>query len=402
MYRQRWLTERLTQASRVSRVLVLTGARQTGKSTLLANEPMFSGYRQVTLDDMATLTQAEEAPETLVNMAPDMVIDEAQRAPKLMIAIKKTVDDNPERRFVLSGSANLLLMKRVSETLAGRATYHVLYPPTRSEWQGNGAPQWLLSMFDGRVPEEATTPMQTDLSSVLFTGFMPGIQGSSASDAAFFWEGYVRTYLERDLRELSEVASVVDFRRVMQLAAMRTGSLVSQSDIAKDSGVSQPTVWRYLNLLEVSHLYARLPSAPVTSLGAVTKTPKGYVVDSGLAAALSGYLSPGSLDETFMGHLLESAVFMALQVVSELWMAQLSFVRTREAPYREIDFIMERDRRRLAIEVKLSHRVSYTDARSIVWMMNEDSQCVGGVVIYGGTDIRLLADHIIAVPWSML
>lgn len=402
MYRQRWLTERLTQASRVSRVLVLTGARQTGKSTLLANEPMFSGYRQVTLDDMSTLTQAEEAPETLVNMAPDMVIDEAQRAPKLMIAIKKAVDDNPERRFVLSGSANLLLMKRVSETLAGRATYHVLYPPTWSEWQGNGVPQWLLSMFDRRVPEETTTSMQTDLSSILFTGFMPGIQGGSTSDAAFFWEGYVRTYLERDLRELSEVTSVVDFRRVMQLAAMRTGSLVSQSDIAKDSGVSQPTVWRYLNLLEVSHLYARLPSAPVTSLGAVTKTPKGYVVDSGLAAALGGYLSPGSLDETFMGHLLESAVFMALQVVSELWMAQLSFVRTREAPYREIDFIMERDRRRLAIEVKLSHSVSYTDARSLVWMMSEDSQCVGGVVIYGGTDVRLLADHIIAVPWSML
>jgi hypothetical protein len=363
---------------------------------------MFSGYRQVTLDDMASLTQAEEAPETLVNMAPDMVIDEAQRAPQLLIAIKKAVDDNPERRFVLSGSANLLLMKRVSETLAGRATYHVLYPPTWSEWQGNGMPQWLLAMFEGRVPEEATTSMQTELSSILFTGFMPGIQGGSASDAAFFWEGYVRTYLERDLRELSEVTSVVDFRRVMQLAAMRTGSLVSQSDIAKESGVSQPTVWRYLNLLEVSHLYARLPSAPVTSLGAVTKTPKGYVVDSGLAAALGGYLSPGSLDETFMGHLLESAVFMALQVVSELWMAQLSFVRTREAPYREIDFIMERDRRRLAIEVKLSHSVSYADARSIVWMISEDSQCVGGVVIYGGTDIRLLADHIIAVPWSML
>ncbi|MGB9667198.1 MAG: ATP-binding protein, partial [Candidatus Cryosericum sp.] len=322
--------------------------------------------------------------------------------PKLMIAVKKAVDDNPERRFVLSGSANLLLMKRVSETLAGRATYHVLYPPTWSEWQGNGVPQWLLAMFEGRVPDEARTSMKTELSSVLFAGFMPGIREGSASDAVFFWEGYVRTYLERDLRELSEVTSVVDFRRVMQLAAMRTGSLVSQSDIAKDSGVSQPTVWRYLNLLEISHLYARLPPAPVTSLGAVTKTPKGYVVDSGLATALGGYLSPGSLDETFMGHLLESAVFMALQVVAELWMAQLSFVRMREAPYREIDFIMERDRRRLAIEVKLSQHVSYADARSIVWMMGEDSQCVGGVVVYDGTDIQLLADHVIAVPWSML
>jgi len=382
---------------------VLTGARQTGKSTLLANESMFSGYRQVTLDDMATLTQAEEAPETLVNMAPNMIIDEAQRAPKLMIAVKKAVDDDPERRFVLSGSANLLLMKRVSETLAGRATYHVLYPPTWSEWQGNGVPRWLLAMFDGRVPiEESAVPAQTDLASTLYSGFMPGIQGGSAPDAAFFWEGYVRTYLERDLRELSEVSSVVDFRRVMRLAAMRTGSLVSQSDIAKDSGVSQSTVWRYLNLLEVSHLYSRLPSAPSTSLGAVTKTPKGYVVDSGLAAALGGYLSPGSLDETFMGHLLESAVFMALQAVSELWMAQLSFVRTREAPYREIDFVMERDRKRLAIEVKLSHSVSYTDARSIAWMMSEDSQCVGGVVVYGGTDVQLLAAHIVAVPWSML
>jgi predicted AAA+ superfamily ATPase len=363
---------------------------------------MFSGYRQVTLDQMATLTQAEEAPETLVNMAPNMLIDEAQRAPQLMIAVKKAVDDDPERRFVLSGSANLLLMKRVSETLAGRATYHVLYPPTWSEWQGNGVPQWLLAMFDGRVPIESSASVQTDLASTLYSGFMPGVQGGSASDAAYFWEGFVRTYLERDLRDLSEVASVVDFRRVMQLAAMRTGSLVSQSDIAKDSGVSQSTVWRYLNLLEVSHLYSRLPSAPVTTLGAVTKTPKGYVVDSGLAAALGGYLSPGSLGETFMGHLLESAVFMALQVVSELWMAQLSFVRTREAPFREIDFIMERDRKRLAIEVKLSHSVSYTDARSIVWMMSEDSQCVGGVVVYGGADVRLLADHVIAVPWTML
>jgi predicted AAA+ superfamily ATPase len=402
MYRKRWLTERLAQASRVSRVLVLTGARQTGKSTLLANEPMFKKYHNVTLDDMATLTQAEEAPETLVNMAPDMIIDEAQRAPKLMIAIKKAVDDHPDRHFVLSGSANLLLMKHVSETLAGRATYHVLYPPTWSEWQENSVPQWLLSMFDRRMPEQRTTAVQEDLASRLLTGFMPGVQGSSPSDAGLFWEGYVRTYLERDLRELSQVASVVDFRRIMQLAAMRTGSLVSQSDIAKDSGVSQSTVWRYLNLLEVFHLYARLPSAPVTSLQAVTKTPKGYIVDSGLAAALAGYQLPGSLDETFMGHLLESTVFMALQVVSELWRAQLSFFRTRESPYREIDFIMERDRRRLAIEVKLSHSVSYMDARSIAWLMQEDRQCVGGVVIYTGSEIRLLGASIVAVPWTML
>jgi predicted AAA+ superfamily ATPase len=379
MYRQRWLTERLSEASRVSRVLVLTGARQTGKSTLLANEPMFSRYRHVTLDDMGILTQAEEAPETLVNMAPNMVIDEAQKVPRLMVAIKKAVDDNAERRFVLSGSANLLLMKRVSESLAGRATYHVLYPPTWSEWQGNAVPQWLLAMFEGRLPPEGSAPAQTDLASTLFAGFMPDVQGNSPPDVRYFWEGYVRTYLERDLRDLSEVASVVDFRRVMQLAAMRTGSLVSQSDIAKESAVSQSTVWRYLNLLEVSHLYARLPSGPVTTLQA-----------------------PESLNETFMGHLLESAVFMALQVVSELWMAHLSFVRTREAPQREIDFIMERDRKRLAIEVKLGRSVSYTDARSIVWLMKEDSQCVGGVVIYTGKDVRLLADHIVAVPWTML
>ncbi|MCE5193409.1 DUF4143 domain-containing protein, partial [bacterium] len=366
------------------------------------NESIFSTYHHVTLDDMAVLAQAEEAPETLVNMAPDMVIDEAQRAPNLMIAVKKAVDDHPERRFVLSGSANLLLMKHISETLAGRATYHVLYPPTYSEWRGNGTPQWLLEMFSGRLPEPGTVPVPQDLSSILMTGFMPAIQGTSPSDAGYFWEGYIRTYLERDLRELSQVASVVDFRRIMQLAAMRTASLVSQSDIARDSGISQPTVWRYLNLLEVSHLYARLPPAPVTSAKAVTKTPKGYVADTGLAAALAGYQTPASLDETFMGHLLESAVFMALQVVSELWMAQLSFLRTSGPPHREIDFVMERDRKRLAIEVKLSHNVSYMDARSIAWLMHEDDQCVGGIVIYAGSDVRLLGDHIIAVPWTML
>ncbi|HWQ22362.1 MAG TPA: AAA family ATPase [Clostridia bacterium] len=402
MYRQRWLTERLAQAGRVSRVLVLTGARQTGKSTLLANEPMFSGYHHVTLDDMATLTQAEEEPELLVNMAPNMVIDEAQRAPKLMIAVKKAVDDHPERRFVLSGSANLLLMKHVSESLAGRATYHVLYPPTCSEWRGDAAPRWLLDMFSGRLPEAGTESAPQDLPSTLLTGFMPAIQGASPSDAAYFWEGYVRTYLERDLRELSQVASVVDFRRVMQLAAMRTASLVSQSDIAKDSGVSQPTVWRYLNLLEMSHLYGRLLPAPVTSLKAVTKTPKGYVADTGLAAALAGYQTTASLDETFTGHLLESAVFMALQAISELWMAHLSFFRSGDPPHREVDFVVERDRKRLAVEVKMSHNVSYADARTIAWLMHEDTQCVGGVVIYAGEDVRVLAQHIIAVPWTML
>lgn len=402
MYRARWLTERLAEASRVSRVLVLTGARQTGKSTLLANERMFADYRYVTLDDMSILAQAEEAPESLVNMAPNMVIDEAQRSPKLLIAIKKAVDDDPKRRFVVSGSTNLLLMKAVSESLAGRATYHVLYPPTWAEWQGRARPQWLRDMFEGKLPAEDSTPVGPELADILFTGFMPGVQGHDSSDAALFWEGYIRTYLERDLRQLSEVGSLVDFRRVMQLAAMRTGSLVSQTNIAEDSRVSQSTVNRYLNLLEVSCLYARLPAAPVTTVKALTQTPKGYVIDSGLAAALAGYLTPASMDETFTGHLMETTVFMALQTVSELWSARLSFARMRQYPFREVDFVMERDRRRIAVEVKLSNRVSYEDARNVVWLMGLDKQFAAGVVIYTGTEVRLLTDRVVAVPWTML
>lgn len=402
MYKRRWLTGRLADAGRISRVLVLTGARQTGKSTLLANEPMFHTYRHVTLDDMATMMQAEEAPASLVDMAHDMVIDEAQRAPGLMIAVKKAVDDDPGRRFVLSGSANLLLMKHVSESLAGRATYHVLYPPTWSEWHGGREPGWLLGMFDGQMPELHAATASPDPAGALFTGFMPGIQDGTVTDARFFWEGYIRTYLERDLRELSQVTSLVDFRRIMHLVALRTGSLVAQSDIARESGVSQPTIGRYLNLLEVSHLYARLPSSSVVSTQSVTRTPKGYIIDTGLAAALAGYQTPDALDQTFLGHLLENAVFMALQAVSELWSAGLSFFRMRGSPYREVDFLMERNHRRLAIEVKLASRVDYMDARSIAWLMQEDHQCVGGMVVYTGKEVLPLGGHIVAVPWTML
>ena len=108
------------------------------------------------------------------------------------------------------------------------------------------------------------------------------------------------------------------------------------------------------------------------------------------------------MDETFTGHLMETTVFMALQTVSELWSARLSFARMRQYPFREVDFVMERDRRRIAVEVKLSNRVSYEDARNAVWLMGLDKQFAAGVVIYTGTEVRLLTDRVVAVPWTML
>src|SRR5450756_377939 len=148
MYRPRWMTDRLKLSGNVFPALVLTGARQTGKSTLLSNEPMFADYLHVNLDDLTTMTQAHDDPQSFVNQADHMVIDEAQRVPDLFISVKKAVDDDRSRRFVLSGSANFLLLRQIHESLAGRAGYSVLRQPTWSEWRGANKPSWLLGLLN--------------------------------------------------------------------------------------------------------------------------------------------------------------------------------------------------------------------------------------------------------------
>jgi predicted AAA+ superfamily ATPase len=363
---------------------------------------MFANYLHANLDDLATMAQAHNDPQGFVNQADRMVIDEAQRVPDLFIAVKKAVDDDRSRRFVLSGSANFLLLRQIHESLAGRAGYSVLRQPTWSEWHGANKPSWLLELLGGTLPPEQDTLPTPDIRTVLFTGCLPGIRDSTPAEAALFWDSYVQTYIERDLPGISAVASMIDYRAVMHFIAITTGSLLDYSSVANNTHISASTVGRYAETLRTAHLLNLVPPAALSSTASVRRNWKSYLFDTGLICSLLGKKTPGSIDDTLAGHLFEALVCMSIQTLADLDSLSVWFVRTRRGPLHEVDFIVEGDRKKTAIEVKLNDHVTWSDAEHLRWYMDQDPACTAAAIIYTGTRVVHLARNIVAVPWTML
>jgi predicted AAA+ superfamily ATPase len=403
-YRKRWITPQLQDAITDHPVVILTGARQVGKSTLLLNAQPFRDWRFYTMDDLDVLRQADRDPEALWAGADRIVLDEVQKAPNLLPAVKMAVDKNPSRyRFILSGSANLLLMSQVSESLAGRAVYLILDPMTIGEAEEREIPNTLSWALSAEWPNEDVLPnAPPDPTSLLLRGLMPALLAFSSPQSWIrWWEGYVTTYLERDLRQVSQVDALLDFRRVMELAALRSGQLLNQSEIARDAGMSQPTVHRYLNILETTHLFERLPAYLASHTTRLLKSPKAYWNDSGLATFLSGYYDMESLQSAReYGAYFETMIYHHLRVLTRLMIpsGKLCFWRRRDGV--EVDFVVEHGRRVLGIEVKRAGKATFRDVAGLETFLDEHPRASGGLILYGGTEIRRMGDNILAVPWT--
>lgn len=225
-----------------------------------------------------------------------VTLDEVQRAPELLHAVKLAVDQRRQPgQLLLTGSANLHLMRRVSESLAGRASYLTLWPMTRREQHRLGrCGQWeeLLRARDAQWLDLLLTqpcPPEDWRALARRGGFpTPVLQLETDHDRAIWHEGYVSTYLERDLQKISSIAALPGFRRLMRAACLRLGQLVNQTELARDVEMPQPTVHRYLNLLETSYLLVRLPAYAVNRTKRLIKSPKLYWGDTGVAIHLAG------------------------------------------------------------------------------------------------------------------
>ncbi len=284
--------------------VVVTGARQTGKRTL-AKELTPSPRRYFSLDDLDVVDTARRDPEVLVAGSTPVTIDEVQREPQLLLEVKRAIDrDRRPGRFLLTGSANLLLMRQVSESLAGRASYLTLWPMTRREQRGLGSGgiwERLLETPDHHWPELiATQPREPeDWRSLARRGGLPtpALHLETHRQRTIWFDGYVRTYMERDLRDLSSMAGLPDFRRLMRAACLRLGQTVNQTALGRDVALPQSTVHRYLNLLETSHLLVRVPAYSANRTKRLIKSPKLYWNDTGAAMHLA------QLDEPVGAHL---------------------------------------------------------------------------------------------------
>lgn len=383
----------------------MTGARQVGKSTILTQEKPFLNWRYSSLDDFDILGKAEHEPTDLWGGADHIVIDEVQKSPSLLSAIKREVDKRQRKmRFVLSGSANLLLMQKVSESLAGHAVYFTLHPMTLGEIEETPS-ELLLRLFEGKFPSEGKVSGSSKAAvHWMLRGFMPPLLEMTSTDACIrWWEGYVATYLERDLRQMSQVDSLSDFKRVMEILALRSGSLLNQTEVSRDAKISQPTIHRYINLLEASCLLTRLPAFSRSRTKRLVKSPKAYWMDSGLASFLAGHHDEKALAASReAGSIFETMIFLHLAAFSQTVVPKPRLYYWRTVSGKEIDFVVEHGKKLVAIEAKMSNTVRLTDVEPLKLFLNEHKEAVAGVLVYSGNEIKRLDGRIVAVPWYLL
>ena len=385
---------------RVMPAVVVTGARQTGKSTL-AQELTPGSRRFFTLDDLDVLDAARRDPEALVGGSQPVTIDEVQREPDLLHAVKLAIDRQRQPgQFLLTGSANLLLMRQVSESLAGRASYLTLWPMTRREQQGLGrGGLWdeLLEARDedwlDRIAAHPALPEDWRLLARRGGFPSPALHLESDRDRAVWFDGYVRTYLERDLQGLSAISALPDFRRLMRAACLRMGQLVNQAELGRDVALPQPTVHRYLNLLETSYLLVRLPAYAVNRTKRLIKSPKVYWGDTGVALHLTQEEEP-------RGAHLENLVLHDLLTWrdSRLDRAEVFYWRTTIGE--EVDFVIEAGDRLLPIEVKATARPRLRDITNLRTFRAEyGERARAGLLLHAGEMLDWIAPDVLAVPW---
>ncbi len=393
----------LQRVMEVSPVVVVMGARQTGKSTLVQSEPSLADALYLTLDDLAARERAITAPDDFVHSAPRLILDEVQRQPELVLAIKRAVDRDRPRvpgRFVVTGSANLLLMQRISETLAGRATYVTLWPLSRREKLGLGRAGLWDELFSTPPRQWYDLLRQQPPRSVSWEAEVrvggyptPAAELRSDADRAIWFDGYLRTYLERDLQDLAAIDNLLDFRRLMRATCLRLGNLVNQAELGRDTGIPRPTVHRYLNLLETSFQLVRLEPYAVNRTKRLIKAPKLYWSDPGLALYLSGLEQP-------TGFHLENLVLVDLLVWRDAQVPRPEVLYWRTAAGLEVDFVIEHRRGLLPIEVKATSRPGSKDIRALQAFRDEYPDLfLGGLLLHDGEETQWLSDSILAVPW---
>ncbi len=395
----------LETALRTVPVVIVSGARQTGKTTLARYAACCKNRKFFSFDDLDILEQGKRSPESLLKEYP-VTIDEVQRCPEFLLAVKRKVDEmRTNGMILLTGSANLALLKNVSETLAGRAIYIDQPPFCHSEWANNKAVFNLLESFFS--PEDVDTDIKTSLQDwvhlFLTGGYPPVMMLKGFLERSLWHNGYIKTYLERDLRLLSEISNLIDFQRLMRIVALRTGRLMNQSEVARDAKITQPTCHRYLNLLEAGYQLVRLKNITLNRSQGLIKANKVMWSDSGICAALANMHSENDVtNRSDVGFWLEQHVYQTLQA----WKAAHHNV-TINFWYKEpleVDFVLAKENRAVAIEVKLSSQVHADDLAGIKAFKHAFRnlyESTRGIVFYNGPS-RYLGDNIYAISLNAL
>jgi len=404
MYK-RFAEDRAHEALTDTPVVLIVGPRRAGKTTLVRN--MGAADRTyVTLDDQTALEAARTDPAGFVRDLVRATIDEVQRAPERMLAIKKTVDEeHGPGRFLLTGSADVLTLPRVADSLAGRMEILRMLPLSLSEIDGVRS-DFLERAFDGKLKPAPNAAVGDDLVRLVLLGGFPEVIARDSQRRRQDWaRSYLTSVLMRDLRDIADVDKLTELPRFVRLLAEHSGQLVNYSRFGAGINVSHKTGQRYVRLLEQLFLVLTLQPWHTNTLKRVAKTAKLHFLDTGLLAAMRGLtLDRVKTDRGLFGALLEGFVFseiLKLMMASRMHLIPYHF---RDQQTREVDLVLERDDGMIVgIETKASATVRSGDFRGLRTL---SEVCGGrfafGVVLYDSTDVVPFGDRLAAAPISGL
>ena len=394
---ERTLSHELADSARRMPVVTLTGPRQSGKTTLVRQ--VFPDHIYVSLERPDERDRAVEDPlGFLARFKKPVILDEVQRAPDLLSYVQVAVDEDPTPgRFILTGSQNILLMKGVSQTLAGRTAILHLLPLSVAELFGRAA----LEPLSLDAPANTSQRMNVELWRTLWNGFYPRIHDKNLRPDRWLAD-YQRTYVERDLQDVLRVLDLIAFERFMRLVAARTGQELNLSALASDAGISQPTAKHWLSALRVGFIVTLLPPHHANFRKRLRKTPRLHFLDTGLACYLLGIHDP----ETLERHPLRGPIFESF-VVSELVKAfensgreaPLFFWRDRTG--HEVDILIDLGDRLLPVEVKSGITVASDAVKGLRWWLDLPANPNRrGVLVHGGVD-SYETKGITVLPWHL-
>jgi predicted AAA+ superfamily ATPase len=392
-------------------VVFLRGARQTGKTTLvkrLAEEA--PAWRYISLDSATALVGALDDPTGFLRgLAKPVIIDEAQRALALTLAIKEDVDRARQAgRYLLTGSANILTLPGVADSLSGRLQMLTLYPLSQGEIAG-AREDFIQTLFQKNflaAPKPAVDCSKAaSLTAMALGGYPEVLSRPDANRRAAWFDSYITTLVERDIRDIANIQDRSGLIRLLRMIGARSGTLHNQAELARSVGLPGSAIGRYIQLLEALFLVWFLPAWSSNLGKRLVKSPKIHVADSGLAAHLCGADAERLAgDSTLAGRLLESFVAGELLKQSSWTEHPVSLYHYRSQSGEEVDLTLEdRAGRVAAVEVKLAAGVGAHDLKGLAALRDAlGDRFVRGVVAYTGSELIPMGDRIWAAPLGMM
>lgn len=401
----RYIQPRLAEALSDTPVVLLSGPRQAGKTTLV-RQFAGEGRRFVTLDDEVVLLAARQDPVGLIRGLDCAVIDEVQRAPALLLAIKKSVDeDRRPGRFLLTGSANLMTLPMVADSLAGRMETLVMLPLAECEMQ-SGTGKWLDAVFDGHIPKTNRPEVGDALADKVLRGGYPEAVSRTIPRRRTAWaKQYLDALIQRDVREISGIEKLDRLPRLLKALAQMAGQLCNFAQLGGQVGLDSKTANKYLAVFEQMFLLRRVEPWSINRLNRIVKTPKIQFIDSGLLSTLVDLTETSvSKDRPLFGRVLESFVYSELLKQTTWAERDYALYTYRDKDQVEVDFVIENSAAQVVgVEVKAAASVSAGDLAGLKKLAAlAGDKFVAGIVLYDGKDTLPMGSNLWAVPISTL